>query len=240
MKCSIINTTLFTGLFISLSLLGCTQSSPENYLKNGDELYKQKQYDKAIVEYDKAVGLKKDFVLAYINKGAALEFQRKFDEAIKNYNIILKILPDQPAVLTRRGIAYIGIQKIETGLADLQLANSISPNNPIILCNLGLCKISLKDSSGISDLNKSILLDSSSHTAYYNRGLGKLLTSDYEAAIQDFAKSIHLKPNYGEGLCGIGIAKFQLGDKEAACRYWKLSIDAGYQRAQLLIDNNCN
>jgi len=240
MKSSIINTARFAGLVVILSLLGCTQASPENYLKNGDELYKQKQWAKAIEEYDKAIALKKDFVMAYINKGAALELQRKFIDAINNYNIILEISPNEPAVLTRRGIAYIGIQKRKAALADLQLANSISPNNPIILCNLGLCKVSLKDSSGITDLNKSILLDSSYYMAYYNRGLAKLSANDNEAAIQDFAKSMHLKPNYPEALCGIGIAKFQLGDKDAACRYWKLSIDAGYQRAQLLIDNNCN
>ena len=239
MRNSVLNKLFLVGLIGNIGLISCGQNSPEKYLLNGDNYYRQKEYDKAIDQYNKAIDMKGDFIIAYINKGAAYEYQKKFDQAIYNYNTLLEIIPNQPDVLARRGISYISIQKYELALIDLQNANSSRPNDPNILSNLGLCKITMQNSTGIKDLDKSISIDSLNYMAFYNRGLGKLLIKDNKGALQDFLNSLKLKSNNGESLCGVGIAKLQLGDKESACRYWQLSIEAGYKRAQILIDTNC-
>jgi tetratricopeptide (TPR) repeat protein len=231
---------ILIGLFFSITLSSCSQTTSEEYLQKGDDLYRQKLYDKAIEQYDKAISKKNDFITPYINKGQALEFQRKFQEAIDNYNALLKISPDQTQALTRRGISYIKIQKFQEALVDLAKANNQDPNNAQILCNIGVCKIRIKDASGIQELNQSILLDASNYEAYYNRGLGKLLLQDNEEAIKDFEKAINLKSDFGEAYFSIGLCKFQLGDKNSACKYWKQSVDKGYSRAQPIIDENCN
>ncbi len=153
---------------------------------------------------------------------------------------MLKIIPDQTQALTRRGIAYIKIQKFQEAITDLEKANKQEPNNAQILCNLGLCKVRIKDTSGIKELNESISLDSTNYEAFYNRGLGNVMIRDNEGAIEDFEKAIKIKPDFGEAYFSIGLAKFQLGDKQGACNYWKQSVDKGYKRAQTIIDQNCN
>jgi len=230
----------FIYLFICIGLSAKSQNTSEELLKKGDELSKYKEYDRAIKLYDSCISIDKYAILAYFNKGQALEFLQRFEAAIENYSTLLSMFPQLNPPLTRRGISYIKIQKYQEGIADLEKANKQDPNNPQILCNLGLGKIGIKDTSGITDLNNSILLDSSNYEAYYNRGLGKILLGNSESSIQDFEHAIKLKPDFGQAYFSIGLAKFQLGLKEQACNFWKQSIDKGYKRAQVIIDQNCN
>ncbi|MEI7597462.1 MAG: tetratricopeptide repeat protein [Bacteroidota bacterium] len=232
----------FIGITFSITFSSCTQTTHEDYLRRGDLLYKQELYEKAVEQYDLAIKEKNDFVPAYINKGQALEFQRKFQEALDNYNQLLKVIPNQTEALTRRGITYVKIQKFQESVTDLEQANKQNPNNPLILCNLGLAKITLKDTSGIKDLDKSISMDSTNSSAFYNRGLGKLLIQESVAAIKDFEYAVKLKPDFGEAYFSIGLCKFQLGDKDSACMYWKLAVEKGYknEKAKIIIEQNCN
>lgn len=215
------------------------QTISEEFLEKGDNFYRQKDYRKAIEQYNKAIEKDAKFIIAYINKGQALEFERRFEEAIENYNALLAIIPNETQCLTRRGISLMKIQKIQEGLLDLEKADKQDPNNAKILCNLGLGKIASKDVSGIKELDQSIKIDSTDYIAFYNRGLGKILLLDFKSAITDFEKTIMLNPYAGEAYFSIGLCKFIQGEKESACNYWKKSFDYGYIRAQPMIDRNC-
>lgn len=228
------------ALLVLMVFSSCSQTTPEEYLQKGDDLYRMKLYGKAIEQYDQAISRKSDFVIAYINKGQALEFERKFQEAIDNYNALLNVIPNETQALTRRGICYIKILQFQSALVDLEKANKQAPQNALILCNLGFCKVQLEDTSGINELNQSIVLDSLNYEAYYNRGLGRLILQNSLEAINDFEKAIGLYPEFGEAYFSIGLCKFQLGDKDGACEYWKQSVSKGYNRAQPIIDQNCN
>ncbi len=97
---------ILTRIFVAHHFFSCSQTSPEQYLDKGDNFYRQKDFGKAIEQYDQAIKKKNDFVQAYINKGQALEFERKFHEALDNYNLLLAIILDQIQALTRRGYVF--------------------------------------------------------------------------------------------------------------------------------------
>ena len=62
---------------------------------------------------------------------------------------------------------------------------------------------------------------------------------NYATAIEDFNKSIELNPNYGLAYSRRGSAKFNLNNKTGACADWNKAVELGYDKAQSLIDENC-
>src|SRR4051812_16348045 len=96
-------------IFLFTFSISAYSQTAEAYLKKGDDLYRQGNYDKAIEQYDIVIKLEPNLVTAYINKGQALEFLRRFPDAISTYDLLLKRMPQQTKALTRKGIALIKI-----------------------------------------------------------------------------------------------------------------------------------
>ena len=72
-------------------------------------IFKKLNYpDKAILCYDNAIALKKDFIASWYNKGMLLAqvSLNQIEEAIKCFNEVLKINPNHPLALRDREIFY--------------------------------------------------------------------------------------------------------------------------------------
>ena len=82
-------------------------------------------------------------------------------------------------------------------------------------------------------------IDEQNADVYYFRGLAYNDLENYATAIEDFNKSIELNPNYGLAYSRRGSAKFNLNNKTGACADWNKAVELGYDKAQSLIDENC-
>ncbi len=51
----------------------------------GDALDEMGKYDEAIMSYDKAIAIKKDYYLALNNKGVTLKKLKKYEDAIESF-----------------------------------------------------------------------------------------------------------------------------------------------------------
>ena len=67
---------------------------------------KQKEYEKSIEHYTKAIELKPDSKAAYQNRGNVYLKIREFDSAIADYTELIKQYPDDPEVYFGRGGVY--------------------------------------------------------------------------------------------------------------------------------------
>ncbi|HEX4043523.1 MAG TPA: tetratricopeptide repeat protein, partial [Xanthobacteraceae bacterium] len=66
-----------------------------NFLTNrGDAYNHQRNYDRAIADYDRAIALNPGFYLAYNNRGAAYDEKGNLDHAIADYEQALRINPE--------------------------------------------------------------------------------------------------------------------------------------------------
>jgi predicted O-linked N-acetylglucosamine transferase (SPINDLY family) len=72
------------------------------YNNMGNALQKQNKLEEAIEAYNKALGIKPDYVNAYYNIGIALQKQNKLEEATEAFNKALKIKPDYADARTQK------------------------------------------------------------------------------------------------------------------------------------------
>ena len=80
---------------ILTSCVGSSEGTAEWYVKQGNELLNQGQYDEAIKNYDEAIRLNPQLAEAYNNRGLAYGFQGKKAEAIADFEKFIT-LTDNP------------------------------------------------------------------------------------------------------------------------------------------------
>ncbi|WP_445247829.1 tetratricopeptide repeat protein [Microcoleus sp. OTE_8_concoct_300] len=76
------------------------------YFYRGNAYYKQKEYDRAIEDYNQALLLNPKDVDALYNRGNAYYNKGEYDRAIADYNQALLLNPKYAEALYNRGIAY--------------------------------------------------------------------------------------------------------------------------------------
>lgn len=74
------------------------------YYNNGNNFYDLEKYEEALVEYDKVIELKPDYVEAYYNKGNSLSNCGRYEEAIKEYNKAIELKPDYAKAINNKSM----------------------------------------------------------------------------------------------------------------------------------------
>jgi len=92
--------------------------SPEDYSNRGLSYLNLEQYERAIVDFDRAIALDPSFAPAYTNKGNALSHYGRFEEGIDNYTESLKLDGNSVWALTNRGVAFIELGLYDQAITD--------------------------------------------------------------------------------------------------------------------------
>jgi tetratricopeptide (TPR) repeat protein len=126
-------------LFISLVFrLQCqsnetkaTDDNPETFLVRGDKCLQSKEYDKAIIEYTRAIELKPDFAEAYNNRAYA--YYSKYDgtgDPLSDLNRAIEIRPNFPHAYNTRGCVYMAGGNPDKAITDFTHAIQLQPDYP--------------------------------------------------------------------------------------------------------------
>ncbi len=83
--CPSVRRVCAAGLFLLLPLAAATGQSTRSLVNGGNDLYKDRKYSDAEVNYRKALEKEKGLVQGHFNLGDALTQQGKYDEAVKEY-----------------------------------------------------------------------------------------------------------------------------------------------------------
>ncbi len=209
------------GLFYAL--LGCSllglggiillvgNDSPKSvdfYLTEGDSFYQNKDYDRAIADYNQALRLDPKNVNAYYDRGGAFDEKQDYDRAIADFNQALRLDPKNVDTYINRGRAFDEKQDYDRAIVDFNQALRLDPENVIAYINRGRAFYQKQDyNRATADYNQALRLDPKNVIAYYNRGLAYAYgyKNSNEAAMADYNETLRLDPNYVDAYIQRGI-----------------------------------
>ena len=172
-----------------------------------------------------------------IQKIEKLILKENLDEAL---NLVENISSKKFNYYFLKGRIYQDKKNNTEALINYTFALQYQPNNYKVLNNRGLVKGSLKDIKGaLSDLNKSIEINSNYAESFINRGVTFNVLNEPEKAIKDFTKAIQIDPNISDSYLNRAITNQYLGNKNEVCQDLNKARDLGDKEVKTWIDILC-
>ncbi len=141
-----------TRIFVMAILTACcvvaSAQTDRQHIRNGNRLYRQQKFDKAEVEYRKAVDKNKENPQAYYNLGCALMQQQKDSLAITNLETAGKLETGRmrkAKVYHNIGVICQGHQLFSEAIEAYKESLRNNPNDDETRYNLALCQKQLKN-----------------------------------------------------------------------------------------------
>ena len=170
-----------------------------SFFDSGIVYIQKKEYDKAIVDFTKAIEISPRYALAYANRGTAYSYKSYKDKekAIADYTKAIEIDPTYAAIYNNRGSVYYIRRKYDTAITDYSKAIEIDPKYALAYVNRARAYYFKKEyDKAIADYTKIIEINPKSAAAYYDRGnLFYFQKKFYDKAIADYTKAIEINPN---------------------------------------------
>ena len=196
------------------------------YLNRGLAYVEKGEFDRAIEDFDKAIGLNPEYADAYFNRGTAHSTLNQHEKAIENYNKAIELDPNLALAYSNRGLAYYSLNKHDEAIADYNEAIELDPNFALAYYNRGLAYYSLnKHDEAIADWNKAIELDPNLALAYNNRGAAYDSLKKYDEAIADYNEAIKLDPNLAMAYNNRGLTYYGLNRYDEAIADYNKAIE---------------
>lgn len=163
----------------------------------------EKDLQKAIELYSKAIELDPNFAEAYSNRGYAKYLLGEEKNALQDYDKAIELNPNLSEAYNNRGNAKESLGDENGALEDYDKAIELNPDYTNAYNNRGIVKRELGDTTGaMIDFNKAIELRGDFPEAYCNRGVLKEKIGDNNGALLDYNIAIDLNPFfYGAYKC---------------------------------------
>ena len=158
--------------------------------------YKSKgEYDRAVLEYNKAIEIDPRFNMSYNNLGNIYRNKGEYDRAILDFTKAIEIDPKDAIAYTNRGRAFYDKGKYDRAIKDHTKAIELNPKFTEAHNNrAGAYFIKGEYDHAILDFTKAIMIDPNDADAYVNRGVCYYKMDEYDKAILDFTKAIEINP----------------------------------------------
>jgi len=200
---------------------------PYTYVVRGNALHNAGHFDRAILEYTRAMEYDGKLTAAYLGRASALEAQDSLDAAEQDLRRAVQLSPDDPlaysalvTLLTARGKFAEGLKFSIEALK--KQADSPQPDAYVKAGNL---RYFMKKVGMAADNYKYAIKFSPVYAAAYNGlGLCDFAGRDYKSAIQNFSRAIELHPDYDRYFRNRASAYVNLGQFENAAADYKLAL----------------
>jgi TonB family protein len=165
------------------------------YRKRGDEYFNAGEYERAILEYDQAIGLNQQDVAAYVSRGFAYHYKNNLDRAFENYKTAIRLKSELAQEPIMQCVLYNPAKAENTAKAIEECGNTVDSfaNFALAYYVRGNAYLSQEDPDrAIADFNKFIERYPKNASAYVSRGDAYWDKEDYDRAAVDYNKAIEL------------------------------------------------
>jgi len=164
-------------------------------IERATELVEDRNYDDAVIEYDRLLRDDPDNV-AYLRDRASAQLLRGgYDYAIRDYDHLLSVKQEPDADLYyNRGCALLAASRLEEALSDFTKSISLNETWSLAYNNRGVTYAKLgKYEQAIADFTEAIKLESGNKLAYRNRAMAYKKLGELGKAQQDYDFVVRLE-----------------------------------------------
>ena len=168
---------------------------------------KKDDFDRAIEDYENAIGLNPEFADAYKNRGNAYSCLGRHNEAIKDFSKAIELDSNFAIAYYNRGNAYYDLERYNEGIEDYNKAIELNQEYTKAYCNRGNAYYKLKRYvKAKRDYNKAIKSDQDFYIAHYNLGdLLYLVEEDYDNAEKEYREAVRIEEDCDCAHNGLGL-----------------------------------
>lgn len=200
---------------LSVDLKKSPSSAAEDHLNRGVGHINEGEYDKAIVEFSRAIEIQPGNAIQHSNRGNAHFFKGDCEKAIDDYSRAIEIKPDYANAYYNRGNAYYSKGDCDRAIEDFSRAIEIQPDFGEAYLNRGNAYSGRGDyDTAIDDYSKAIAIRHDDASAYSDRGNAYYFKGRYDRAIEDYNKAIELRPDYANAYFNRGNAYYYMHEYE--------------------------
>jgi tetratricopeptide (TPR) repeat protein len=217
------------------------EPTAEDFLEQGNEKYRNQDYQGAFADYDRAIQLKPDYAIAYYNRGGVRSALGDKKGAISDFDRAIQLNSDDATTYHNRGVARSALGDNEGAFSDYDRAIRLKPDDAKAYNNQGIARGALGDNEGaFSDYDRAIQINPDLAEAYNNRGLARRNLGDNEGAISDYDRAIQIKPDYATAYVNRGDARRDLGNNAGAIQDYQKALELyppEYPNRQTILKN---
>lgn len=156
--------TSVAGLVLAIGwMAACDKRSRDagTFTTAGVTHLQQREYDRAIRDFDRAIALQPGLVVAWRNRGVAHRDKGDFERAIADYDQAALLSPADARVFNDRGLVYVAMDDYAHAIQDFDRAIALKPNHPLAIRNRGRAYFYLGNfAQAAADLQRGLSLDS--------------------------------------------------------------------------------
>jgi tetratricopeptide (TPR) repeat protein len=170
--------------------------SADDYIKQGEALYSEHNYDEAVVCFEKAILLNNNLDKAWYWRANVLIKLQRHEEAIACYDQAISIKSDRYESWYYKAHLLVRLQRYEEAIACYERASSIDPKNYAPWHNIAALLGKLQHyEEAIASYDRALAIKATDSEIWHNRGamLGKL--QQYAQAVDSYDRAIAINPN---------------------------------------------
>jgi lipoprotein NlpI len=165
------------------------------YVSRGNRYGKEGDYDRAIVDYTKAIHLDPKLDYTFWRRGLAYTRKKEHDRAIADYSEAIRLNPNRALAYINRGYAFHSKGDYNRAIADYDEAIRISPSYTTAYHNRGFAYFAKGEHDrAIADYTEAIRLNEQYASSYRNRGIAYLYSGSRAKARADLEMATQLRP----------------------------------------------
>jgi tetratricopeptide (TPR) repeat protein/S1-C subfamily serine protease len=194
--------------------------SGERWLAYGNQLYRTRQYDRAIAAFDRAIA-KNQSLFGNYGKALSLAYIGKPQLAKNAIDRAIAAIPANERKIYYYFWKYQGLfaqylEKYDKAIKSLDTAIQLEPNDLKLLNQKANIFSDIKQYNKSIDIYNAIIRKQPEAYAYLNRGSAKSDLGNRQEAIADYDRAIAINPKYAAAYINRGNAKSDLGNKKEA------------------------
>lgn len=187
------------------------------YNNRGDYYYRQKQYDKAVADFNAALKIYPEFARAYRNLAKVDRDRGRPAAAIESLSRAISLKPTDAESYLKRGDLYYKTKAYDKALADSEKAISLDADNFNAYLNRSAALNELgRHAESLASSSRAISLDPKNAEAWYNRGNTYRLVNNPDSSLYCFTRAIELDSTNYFYFNNRAIAYRSLGKLESA------------------------